>query len=165
MVWLSRWVYSWGGMLSVVVTDISTTWVEVINKVKWIVSVVSWMSSCQSLLTFNWQQLFTRLSWWLPLRLSKHQSPQQQSFSGLHSPWQTIRPHYSMLPWVQTIYCITAFVTTDRMSEKEYIIKSKSKVCRCYCCLYLKYNYTYKLKYLLHQQVKRPEYQLVVYIH
>ena len=68
-------------------------------------------------------------------------------------------------PWVQTLYCITAFVTTDRMSEKEYIIKSKSKVCCCYCCLYLKYNYTYKLKYLLHQQVKRPEYQLVVYIH
>ena len=153
-------------MLPVVVTDISTTWVEVISpKSSELLSVVSWMSSCQSFLTFNWQQLFTRLSWWLPLRLSKRQHHNNSLSQNYTHPDRQLDHTIPCYPWVQTIYCITVFVTTNRKNEKEYIIKSKSKVFCCYCCLYLKYNYTYKLKYLLHQQVKRPEYQLVVYIH
>ena len=147
-------------MLSVVVTEISTTWAEVVNKVKWIIV------SCQlnEFLSVR-QQLFTWLSWWLPLRLSKRQHHNNSLSQNYTHPDRQLDHTIPCYPWVQTIYCITAFVTTDRMTEKEYIIKSKSKVYCCYCCLYLKYNYTYKLKYLLHQQVKRPEYQLVVYIH
>ena len=64
------------------------------------------MAKLTGLGTFDWQQPFTWLWWWLLLRLSKCQSPyQEQSFSVLHSPG---RSNYNITyyPWVQTIYCI-----------------------------------------------------------
>ena len=52
--------------------------------------------------TFDWQQLFTWLWWWLPLTLWKR----QQSFSGPHSPGRSNHT-ITCYPRVQTIYCIS----------------------------------------------------------
>ena len=54
--------------------------------------------------TFDWQQLFTWLWWWLPGCRNVSHHHRQQSFSGLHSPG---RSNYTITcyPRVQTIYC------------------------------------------------------------
>ena len=78
-----------------------TTWV--------LQPVTSWQLTNQfiqtGLSTFNWQQLFTWLWWWLPLRLSKRQSPLPTSVLLRTTLTRTIKPH--CYPRVQTIYCIS----------------------------------------------------------
>ena len=48
--------------------------------------------------TFDWQQPFTWLWWWLPLRLSKRQSPLPTTVHLRTTLTQTIKLHYYMLP-------------------------------------------------------------------
>ena len=47
--------------------------------------------------TFDSQQLFTRLWWWLPLRLSKRQSPPTTKDLLRTTPTRTIAQHFHML--------------------------------------------------------------------
>ena len=47
--------------------------------------------------TFDWQQLFTWLWWWLPLRLSKRQSPLPTTVHLRTTLTRTIKLHYNML--------------------------------------------------------------------
>ena len=46
--------------------------------------------------TFDWQLPFTWLWWWLPLRLSKHQSPLPTTFLLRTTLTRTIKLHYYM---------------------------------------------------------------------
>ena len=55
---------------------------------------------------FDWQQLFTWLWWWLPLWLSKRQSPLPTTVVLRTTLTRTIKLHYYMYPRVQTTYCI-----------------------------------------------------------
>ena len=48
--------------------------------------------------TFDWQLPFTWLWWWLPLRLSKHQSPLPTTVLLRTTLTWTIKLHYCMLP-------------------------------------------------------------------
>ena len=48
--------------------------------------------------TFDWQQPFTWVWWWLPFRLSKNQSPLPTTVLLRTTLTQTIKPHYDMLP-------------------------------------------------------------------
>ena len=48
--------------------------------------------------TFDWQQPFTWLWWWLPLRLSKRQSPLPTTVLLRTTLTRTIKLHYYMLP-------------------------------------------------------------------
>ena len=48
--------------------------------------------------TFDWQQLFTWLWWWLPLTLWKRQSPLPTTVLLRTTLTWTIKPHYYMLP-------------------------------------------------------------------
>ena len=48
--------------------------------------------------TFDWQQPFTWLWWWLPLRLSKRQSPLPTTVLLRTTPTRTIKLHCYMLP-------------------------------------------------------------------
>ena len=48
--------------------------------------------------TFDWQHPFTWLWWWLPLRLSKRQSPLPTTVLLRTTITRTIKLHYYMLP-------------------------------------------------------------------
>ena len=80
VVWFPRWVWSWEGLLLVVVTEVSTTIVIKMNlrhlslTANNIMAKLTNQFSRTGCSTFDWQQLLTWLWWWLPLRLSKCQS-------------------------------------------------------------------------------------------
>ena len=74
--------------------------------------------------TFDWQQPFTWLWWWLPLRLSKRQSPLPTTVLLRTTLTRTIKLHYYMLPWVQTIYCKIIYSHNSKQRKPGYWLTS-----------------------------------------
>ena len=74
--------------------------------------------------TFDWQQPFTWLWWWLLLRLSKRQSPLPTTVLLRTTLTRTIKLHYYMLPWVQTIYCKIIYSHNSKQRKPGYWLTS-----------------------------------------
>ena len=76
--------------------------------------------------TFDWQQPFTWLWWWLPLRLSKRQSPLPTTVLLRTTLTRTIKLHYYNTNNIQIPFLLTFFV-----NELIYFVRhSWSKICR-----------------------------------
>ena len=82
------------------------------------------------LLTLDWQQHFTGLWWWLPLRLSKHQSLiPKQSFSG-RDDQNTLQ----MVPMGSNLFTVKGYLPRDKRPVywPYAFLWKKLKVRRCF---------------------------------
>ena len=67
--------------------------------------------------TFDWQQLFSCLWWWLPLRLSKRQSPLPTIVLIRTKLTHTIKLHYYILLY----YNLVAFACREWTSDIKFV--------------------------------------------